>query len=67
MKVRVISKAETKLQHTYILVMSRAFSARIQLELARLVGFSTRLSSARGIFGPARDLEMLPERAKSAL
>ena len=46
---------------------SELSSARIQLELARLVGFSARLSSARGIFGPARDLEMLPERAKSAL
>ena len=41
-------------------------SARIQLELARAGGFSARLGSARGVFEPARVLEILPERAVSA-
>ena len=45
---------------------SELSSARIQLELARARGFSARLGSARGIFEPARVLEILPERAISA-
>ena len=46
---------------------SELSSARIQLELARLVGFSARLGSACGIFEPARVLDILQERAISAL
>ena len=41
--------------------------ARIQLELARAGGFSARLGSARGIFEPAPIVEILLERAISAL